>query len=76
MNREYFILKAGIDTFAANLHIYLGNTLALDSDSQGRIVTSNPAAHGKSKSLFDYSGSQKVNADNTNLLINLSLNFI
>ena len=71
MNREYFILKAGIDTFAANLHIlfYLGNTLALESDSQGRIVTTNPAAHGKSKSLFDYSGSQKVNADNINLLI-------
>ena len=70
MNREYFILKVEVDTFA-NLHIffYLGNTLALESDNQGRITTSNPAAHGKSKSLFDYSESQKMNADNINLFI-------
>ena len=60
-----------VDTFA-NLDIFfcLGNTLALESDNHGRIATSNPAARGKSKSLFDYSGSQKMNTDNINLLIN------
>ena len=58
-----------------NLHIlfYLGNnTLVLESNNQGRIVTSNPAAHGKGK-FFDYSGPQKTNTDNINLLISLSL---
>ena len=58
-----------------NSHIlfYLGNnTLALESNNQGRIVTSNPAAHGKGK-FFHYSGSQKMNTDTINLLINLSL---
>ena len=60
-----------VDTFAnLDIFFYLGNTLALESDNQGRIATSNPAAHGKSKSLFDYSGSQKMNTDNINLLIN------
>ena len=56
-----------------NSHIlfYLGNnTLAFNN--QGRIVTSNPAAHGKGK-FFHYSGSQKMNTDTINLLINLSL---
>ena len=56
-----------------NSHIlfYLGNnTLAFNN--QGRIVTSNPAAHGKGK-FFHYSGSQKMNTDTINLLISLSL---
>ena len=58
-----------------NSHIlfYLGNnTLALESNNQGRIVTSNPAAHGKGK-FFHYSGSEKMNTDTINLLISLSL---
>lgn len=56
-----------------NSHIlfYLGNnTLAFNN--QGGIVTSNPAAHGKGK-FFHYIGSQKMNTDTINLLINLSL---
>lgn len=57
----------------SHILFYLGNnTLALESNNQDRIVTSNPAAHGKGK-FFHYIGSQKMNTDTINLLINLSL---
>ena len=74
MNREFFTLKTGIDTFV-NLQILfcLGNALALESDNQVTSATSNLAAHGKGKSSFSYNQSQKMNTDIIILLISLSL---